>query len=340
VSNQGLMELVASGEDFSGEFGAVRRAVSDSRGVRLVDFVRGLTPVYSRIYRDLALGFGGLGLSVALAVAAERQGIAPLAVTIVGGLIIGFWFFYLVSFVHEGLHWNLAPTRRTNDRLTGAMIACMLGLSLEARRRQHFEHHRSIGTTRDTEMMYFYPLNLIALLKSATGFGALRALFAYVRRAARRAAAIKQIAPTSAEPGIYQAVAVGVATHGAIVAALLWLGTPWAAVAWVLAVFSVMPILNTIRQLLEHRHPGARLDVDYRTVDQGACTRMFSDGWLDRAFGPAGGHQHLLHHWEGQVSYTRLGDLERFLLDTPLRPVIDRRRTTYAQALASLFMLT
>jgi fatty acid desaturase len=340
VNNQGLLELVASEEDFSGEFGTVRRAVSDSRGVRLVDFVRGLTPVYARIYRDLALGFGGLVVSVALAMMAEQRGIGLVPVGVAGGLIIGFWFFYLVSFVHEGLHGNLTPNRRTNDRLTGAMIACMLGLSLEARRRQHFEHHRSLGTTRDTEMMYFYPLNLSALLKSATGFGALRALFAYVRRAARRSAAIKQTVPASADSGIYKAVLVGVITHGAIVAVLLWLGAPGAALAWVFAVFSVMPILNTNRQLLEHRHPAARLDVDYSTIDQGACTRMFSDGWLDRAFGPAGGHQHLLHHWEGQVSYTRLADLERFLLDTPLRPVIDRRRTTYAQALASLFMLT
>lgn len=340
MNSRNAVETANPWEDYSGAFATIRRDVKDSHGVRLVDFVRELSPIYPRVYRDLTLGCAGLALSVGLTIALERAGFAPFFPALLGALLIGFWFFYLVSFIHEGLHWNLTPTRRTNDRLTGAMIACMLGLSLEARRRQHFEHHRSLGTTRDTEMMYFYPLNLLALLKSATGFGAVRALFASVRRAARRAAVIRQTAPMSAEPGIYKAVAVGVVTHAAIVAVLLWLGTPWAAVAWVLAVFSVMPILNTIRQLLEHRHPGARLDVDYRTVDQGACTRMFSDGWLDRAFGPAGGHQHLLHHWEGQVSYTRLGDLERFMLDTPLRAVIDRRRTTYAQALASLFMLT
>jgi hypothetical protein len=99
-----------------------------------------------------------------------------------------------------------------------------------------------------------------------------------------------------------------------------------------------MPILNTIRQLLEHRHPDARIDVDYTQQDQGACTRMFTDGWLDRVFGPAGGHQHLLHHWEGQVSYTRLSDLERFLADTPLHGIIDGRRTTYARALRAIFL--
>src|SRR5262245_34035721 len=116
------MQLVSSDEDFSSTFGTIRRAVTDSRGVRLVDFVRGLTPVYSRIYRELALGFVALAASVTVAVIAERRGTPSLAVAVAGALVIGFWFFYLVSFVHEGLHGNLARTRRANDLLSGALL--------------------------------------------------------------------------------------------------------------------------------------------------------------------------------------------------------------------------
>jgi fatty acid desaturase len=338
VNEHAVVELAASEDDFSGAFATVRRTITDSGGIRLVDFVRRLTPAYSRVYRDLARGFAGLAASVVLAVVLEARGVPSTAVAVAGALLIGFWFFYLVSFIHEGLHWNLAPARRANDLLTGGMLACMLGLSLDARRRQHFEHHRSLGTVRDTEMMYFFPLNLVAIAKSATGFGAVRALMAYVQRAARRNAAAKQVAVSRPETSVYVAVAVGAATHASVISSLWWLGSPATSVAWALAVFSVMPILNTIRQLLEHRHPHASVDADYTKIDQGACTRMFSNGRIDRAFGPAGGHQHLLHHWEAQVSYTRLADLERFLEDTPLRRVIGRRRTTYAGALRSLFV--
>jgi hypothetical protein len=88
--------------------------------------------------------------------------------------------------------------------------------------------------------------------------------------------------------------------------------------------------------LLEHRAEDARADVDYRVTDHGAVSRMFGDSLVARTFGGAGFNRHLLHHWEPTVSYTRLAELERFLLDTDAAAVVQARRTTYGETLVRL----
>ena len=68
------------------------------------------------------------------------------------------------------------------------------------------------------------------------------------------------------------------------------------------------------------------------TGKRDAVTRIFADGLFSNIFGGAGFSRHLLHHWEPQLSYTRLGDLERYLCATSIGGIIDARRTTYLQA--------
>jgi hypothetical protein len=45
--------------------------------------------------------------------------------------------------------------------------------------------------------------------------------------------------------------------------------------------------------------------------------------------GSAGFNRHALHHWEPNLSYTRLQDVERYLLRTPVAPAVRSRQTTY-----------
>jgi hypothetical protein len=101
-----------------------------------------------------------------------------------------------------------------------------------------------------------------------------------------------------------------------------------------MAVF--FPFFATLRQVLEHRSATAVAGCDFRRLPHGALTRLFGDGIVASTFGGAGFNRHLLHHWEPQVSYTRLRELESFLLRTRAAPILDGRRTTYWQALREL----
>ena len=84
-----------------------------------------------------------------------------------------------------------------------------------------------------------------------------------------------------------------------------------------------------------HALPGT----DYRRSDHGAFTRLFGDGFFASSFGAAGFNRHLLHHWEPQVSYTNLAELERFLEKTPMAEIMDRRRAGYAETFRRLVSL-
>ena len=74
-----------------------------------------------------------------------------------------------------------------------------------------------------------------------------------------------------------------------------------------------LPFFGALRQILEHRAPEADGGVDYARTPHGAYTRIFHGGLFAKTFGGAGFDRHLLHHWEPQVSYTRLADLETYL---------------------------
>ena len=66
---------------------------------------------------------------------------------------------------------------------------------------------------------------------------------------------------------------------------------------------------------------------------------MFGDGLIASTFGGAGFNRHMLHHWEAQISYTRLKDLEKFLLDTEASDIIKTNLPGYFQIFCRLFSL-
>ena len=132
---------------------------------------------------------------------------------------------------------------------------------------------------------------------------------------------------------------LSVVIHLAIAAGLWALGSPAAALAWVFGVAFAAPFFIGLRQVLEHRAEDARADIDYTVVDQGAVTRLFGDGPVASTLGSAGFNRHALHHWDPNVSYTRLRDVERYLLRTPAAPAIRERQTTYSETFLRLLEL-
>jgi fatty acid desaturase len=330
-----LQELSAvSHDDYSNSFVKLRGSLTDSRGIRLSDFVRELKPIYHRVYLDIAVGYAALAAIVVLVSIGQRAGIWPIALGPLGAILIGYWALYLTSFIHEGAHWNLAPDRVINDRLSNLLLSWIIALEIGFYREVHFEHHRSLGTIHDTEISYFSPLNARFLVRSLFGIRVIETLLSYHRNAE---GSRKPKARTGTKPFLLFATAIAV--HGFIVLGVLWSGLWAAAIAWVLGFGAVLPFFGSIRQLLEHRTEDARPDQDYTATNQGACARISGGGYFSSTFGSAGFNRHLLHHWEPQVSCTRLADLERFLADTPMRVVMDRRRVSYAETFRRHFSL-
>ena len=92
-----------------------------------------------------------------------------------------------------------------------------------------------------------------------------------------------------------------------------------------------------LRPTLEHRDEKARKAVNYFKVPHGIINRLFGDGPIASTLGGAGFNRHLLHHIEPKISYTRLKEFERYLLDTRFKDEIKRHQTTYWETFIELF---
>jgi fatty acid desaturase len=314
---------------------SLKATLVDDEGISYRAFRRTLTPRWGLIALHIVCGYVGLiALLAAVVLWAE---VAPqgIALTILAGIGVGFTLEYLSNFFHEAAHYNLMPRRRWNDRAANILIAWMFGTSIQPYRQVHWGHHRYLGTTMDTETSYFDPLGVRYLLAGLTGLKAVRTLRRW-REVDRRVQRRGQAQGRGLGSRLWW---IGVAVGTDLgVAAVLWLAldAPLAAAAWLWGVLFVFPCFGSLRQLLEHRADDAHPDIDYTQVDHGAVNRLFGDGPLASTFGSAGFNRHALHHWEPQLSYTRLAELEEYLLRTPLAPVIRERQTTYAETVLRL----
>lgn len=320
--------VIESDIDYSRKFQVLRPMIVNRSGQRYMDFLKTLKPSYIRVWTDIALGYGALIATVLIAGFAPRYGCPPWIAALGGALSIGFWVAYLQLFIHEGAHFNLAHDRATSDVFCNVLIAWMVGTSVQLYRSVHFQHHRALGQIDDSEMTYFFPLNLLFIINGLFGVRAIRVL------SRRRVTSGR--ARTTRDKSM---ALCGVFLHAMVVLAGFWFGLPSLSVAWILGVGMVFPLLGALRQLLEHRDPNADPQTNYLEHDHGAFTRIFNPGVFSSLFGAAGFNRHLLHHWEPQVSYTNLHQLEAYLLDTDIAPVIEMRRSSYARTFASLFRL-
>jgi fatty acid desaturase len=312
-----------------------RRDLCHQDGRSFADFRRTLTPRYVIVWRDIAIAY--LVIAAVAFGAVASQGHVPLYVSIpLAGIAIGYVIAYIQLFFHEAAHYNLAPTRAVNDRLANIVVGLPVGLAITDYRPIHFDHHRFLGETNDTERSYFDPLNMRFLLEVAFGVKTVRVL--RLRRAALKE---KFDAGDTAKPESragWLMLLGGVTLNCVLLAAYALLGW-WALFgAWALAMLVAYPAFGALRQLLEHRDADADPLTNYAAVPHGPVTRMFT-GPLDPTFGGAGFDRHLLHHWDPQLSYTRLRELEKFLEGTPAAGALASSRSTYRRTFARLFDL-
>jgi fatty acid desaturase len=300
-------------------------------GMSYAEFKRGLRPRYAIVWRDIALGYLGLIL-VALVVGAV-QSMTPWAWMIsvpFGALLFGFTLAYLNLFFHEAAHTNLASSAGLNDKLANWLIGIFFGQSIEGYRVVHFGHHQHHGTPDDTEHSYFDPLNMRFVLGALFGVRA----FAVARKREKLASSADRLPHGTSRNALLR----GMALNGVIVCGCFFAGYWTVSVAWALGVLSLFPFFNALRQLLEHRDELAANDADYTRQAHGRINRIFGDSLLAQTFGAAGFNRHLLHHWEPQLSYTRLRELERFLMTCDCASLFKQRQTTYTKALRHFFL--
>ena len=306
---------------------AILARLSAETGGDYHHFRRSLDADYGIVTRDIALGYGALVLIVGL-VALAPGIIGGLAAAGAGAIAVGLAIAYLQLFIHEAAHWNLAADRKQSDRIANALICWQVGTSIAAYRRVHFDHHRHLGHADDGERSYVRALNWRLIAEMVTGIHALRI---FVARAKASPATGKAPAAPAAS---LRPLLRGIAVHALILVGLLAVGAWASALAWTGGMAIFFPLFATLRPLLEHR-PAAS-DTSALTGPRAAVTRMFDDGLLARIFGGAGFNRHLLHHWEPQVSYTRLAALDRYLARTSVGSIVEARRTTYVQAFRDL----
>jgi fatty acid desaturase len=308
--------------------GGNRDLLANRRGVRYRDFKRTLTPRYSVAWFQLLCGHLALVLIAAGVVSAEHYLTTGWAVAAAaaGCVLFGYVLAYINLFFHEAAHFLLLPDRTWNDLLSNLLIGVLFGQDIKAYRVIHFDHHRHLGTPEDTERSYFDPINLRFFLELLTGVKAVRVFLSRDRALRKRGRQPSQPAP---RPSLASPVLLGVVLHTALVLTAVWHGLWLSAGAWMVGMGLVYPVFGAVRQVLEHRSENARDEVDYRAIPHGAVSRLFGDGPVASTLGGAGFNRHLLHHWEPQVSYTRLRELEDFLLDTDLADALRARRTSY-----------
>lgn len=309
-----------------------KSALTHTSGVSYREYRRGLSPRYALLWAQIIGGWVVLILSLVLhSLVSDASTFAGAMLVPILAPVYGFWIAYLQLFLHESAHHNVHPNRRVNDLLTNIFISGPVGMDVARYRPIHFDHHRFLGSPADTEISYFDPLNIRYIVESLLGIKALRVL----RRRSKR------LARSTAEMTI-QGVVVLVC-GGLWNAALLWffVSRGWwpVALAWVVGLAAFFPFFGALRQLLEHRDEFASDEVDYTQEVHGAIHRLFGDGMLASTLGGAGFNRHLLHHWDPQVSCTRLKELERFLRSTQARCYLQEHTTTYPRTFCKLFRL-
>jgi fatty acid desaturase len=315
-------------DDYSGTFGGLRTKLVGSNGERYIVFVRRLKPRYGIVYRDMVLGYLSLAIACYLTIVAPAWGMPGLLASILGGCLIGYSVAYLGLFIHEAAHYNLAPNKKQSDTVWNIGVSWLFGLKAETYRPIHFQHHRELGTIKDSEFRYFFPLNLQFLLKGIFGITTIEVL---LNRQVKGEGSATVVSKKAFGPVLLSAL-----IHSAVVAFTIYMGWWWVALAWMSGLGVIFPFLAALRQMLEHRDEAASPWIDYRKQSHGAYTRLFGDDFFSSTFGGAGFNRHLLHHWEPQVSYTNLYDLESFLEGTDVKWIMEKRRTNYVETFRRL----
>jgi len=316
---------------------SLKATLVDDHGLPYRDFRRSLTPRWARVWLELGSAYAVLVGVLAVLVVMDPAWPAALLAGIAGAVIIGYTIHFINCFFHEAAHHNIVPSRRWNDLAANVLMGWLFGSSIALYRRIHWQHHRALGTTMDSENSYFDALRMRYLVEGLIGLKLLRTL----RQHGKTEGDLQTDGPGADAPAgrLAWLVTAGAINLGIAFALALVLDSPVAAAAWLGGLLVVFPFMASLRTLLEHRSEEADPHVDYHEVEHGPVNRLFGSGPLANTVGSAGFNRHAIHHWEPQLSYTRLADVEAYLLTTEAAPLIRQRQTSYTDTFLRLLEL-
>jgi fatty acid desaturase len=284
----------------------------DAQGLRWKDAKKKLRPRYGTVWIDIFLRYALIFVVLVSMLTLHQKmesSFEKAILAVFSALALSLIVANLLLFFHEGAHHNLARSRRVNDLLTNIFLAPFVGLEIGHYRKHHWQHHLYLGTEKDTEISYRTPLSIKQLTLELSGIYHVKAALSYLVQ--------KKVATRSEPFGVVnRTVLVSLAAFAAFhltLSVALWVAVGiFPALSWILGVVFFAPLWNRLRQTLEHRPQILQHPLD-------ATTRSFGNSLLAKAFGAAGFNYHLLHHWDPTISYTRLEEMEHFVLQTQLK---------------------
>jgi fatty acid desaturase len=185
-----------------------------------------------------------------------------------------------------------------------------------------------LGTPQDTEVSYFNALTKLFVVETLTGVHLLRT----VMRKNNNSLLTKEQVQQSRIM-----LLAGFLLHAATLTISFFTGNWPLALAWILSFGIFFPFFATIRQMLEHRDELANHTTDFYKQSHRKLSRLFVHTILSSSFGSAGFTRHMIHHWDPQISYTRLKDIEEFLTASEkTAPIIQSSKTTYTSVFKKL----
>ncbi|HEV7780822.1 MAG TPA: fatty acid desaturase [Chitinophagaceae bacterium] len=296
--------------------------VSAPGGLSYKEWRTGLQPRYAIVWRDIILGYVALFLLLALSVWLQIHypGWVILNIILIA-LATGYFIAYLSLFIHEAGHFNIHPDKKINDRLAAIFLCTWVGLDIKTYRKIHWMHHVHLGTPEDTEISYHNAITPSFILETITGLHLLKVI---------RKKSDPSLLTATMKKHSRNMLLAGLFLNALIVAGAIYSGFWHIAVIWCAAMFIFFPFFATMRQILEHRSELAEAKTDYTRSPHGKLSRLFVSGLFSSSFGAAGFNKHMIHHWDPQVSYTRLKDIEQFLLQCDaVKNIVRSSQTSY-----------
>lgn len=305
--------------------------LNNSSNIFYSEWRKTLRPLYKTVWRDIFLGYTGLTLTTVTSFFLNDTNPKFILFNIlICSILFGFIFAYLALFLHEAAHFNLLASKKKNDLFASVFLCILFGINIKAYRKIHWMHHVQLGTTSDTENSYFNDLTPKFIFESLVGIHLIKVLSnrnssKYLTRQMRR-----------------NSIAMLMASGFANLLLILFfvvLGYWPSALAWLIAMLIIFPFFATLRQILEHRSERADKNKNYFKYDHGKVTRIFTSDFFSKVFGAAGFNKHMIHHWDPAISYTRLKDVELFLLDCEQTTMIVKEtQTSYFKTLKKLLV--
>ena len=300
--------------------------ITDEEGNSYTNFRKTLRPLIWKVWVDIFILY--LLQIIIFSIMAHYLVVFSLLniiLTLFFAILIGFFLASLNLFIHEASHFNIHKNKKKNDFLANIFIGLWFGMNVKTYRLGHWQHHEKLGTTEDTEHSYFYVLNWKFILSTLFGIH----LVKIVLFRKKNITASVESKPEDKKMDKIMLIA-GLICNLILLGIAYYMENYFWIPAWIIGMFSLYPFFNAVRQLMEHRDELASETIDYEKINHGKVSRFFNFNIFSYFFGGAGFDKHLLHHWDPQISYTRLGEVENFLLKNhECQEIIKHSKTNY-----------